>query len=149
MSAARRRPPAFWYGDASPPLPARAASALYGGALALRERLERFGILRAQRVSRPVVVVGNLIAGGSGKTPRAIALVERLRRQGRAPGIATRGMPQFGHGPGSGSSTCGCMGQENIPSTPVGAAAPSSPSTERIDALTNIPGLSAWSGFST
>ena len=91
MSAARRRPPAFWYGDASPPLPARAASALYGGALALRERLERFGILRAQRVSRPVVVVGNLIAGGSGKTPLAIALVERLRRQGWTPGVATRG----------------------------------------------------------
>ena len=88
MSAARRRPPAFWYGDAPPPFPARVASALYGGALALRERL---GLPRVQRVSRPVIVVGNLIAGGSGKTPLAIALVERLRRQGWMPGVATRG----------------------------------------------------------
>jgi tetraacyldisaccharide 4'-kinase len=63
-------------------------SALYGGALAVRDR---FGIPRPQRVAKPVVVVGNLIAGGSGKTPLAIALVERLRRQGWAPGIATRG----------------------------------------------------------
>jgi len=61
---------------------------LYGGVLALRERL---GLPRVQRVSRPVIVVGNLIAGGSGKTPLAIALVERLRRQGWTPGVATRG----------------------------------------------------------
>ena len=88
MSTARRRPPAFWYGDAAPPFPARVASAFYGAALALRERL---GFPRTQRVSRPVVVVGNLIAGGSGKTPLAIALVERLRRQGWTPGVATRG----------------------------------------------------------
>ena len=61
---------------------------VYGAVLALREKL---GLPRAQRVSRPVIVVGNLIAGGSGKTPLAIALVERLRRQGWTPGIATRG----------------------------------------------------------
>ena len=91
MSTTRRRPPAYWYGEAPPPLAARAASALYGGVLALRERLARIGMPRVQRVSRPVVVVGNLIAGGSGKTPLAIALVERLRRQGWTPGVATRG----------------------------------------------------------
>ena len=88
MSAERRRPPAYWYGTGTPPWTARAISALYGGALALRER---FGLPRAQRASKPVVVVGNLVAGGSGKTPLAVALVERLRRQGWTPGIATRG----------------------------------------------------------
>ena len=64
---------------------------MYAGALALRDALARAGIPRVQRVSRPVVVVGNLIAGGSGKTPLAIALVERLRRHGWTPGVATRG----------------------------------------------------------
>ena len=88
MSAGRRRPPAYWYGTEAPPWTARALSGLYGGALALREKL---GLPRPQRVSKPAVVVGNLIAGGSGKTPLAIALVERLRRQGWTPGIATRG----------------------------------------------------------
>jgi tetraacyldisaccharide 4'-kinase len=38
-----------------------------------------------------VLVVGNLVAGGSGKTPLAIALVERLRAAGWTPGVATRG----------------------------------------------------------
>ncbi|HET7125665.1 MAG TPA: tetraacyldisaccharide 4'-kinase, partial [Lysobacter sp.] len=63
MSAGRRRPPAYWYGTEAPPWTARAISALYGGVLALRERL---GFPHAQRVAKPVVVVGNLIAGGSG-----------------------------------------------------------------------------------
>ena len=88
MSAERRRPPAYWYGTETPPIAARAAAAFYRGALSLRERL---GLPRAQRVPKPVIVVGNLIAGGSGKTPLAIALVERLRRQGWTPGVATRG----------------------------------------------------------
>jgi len=88
VSAERRRAPAYWYGTGTPPPGARALSALYGAALALRERL---GFPRAQSVARPVVVVGNLVAGGSGKTPLAIALVERLRRQGWTPGVATRG----------------------------------------------------------
>jgi tetraacyldisaccharide 4'-kinase len=47
--------------------------------------------LRRVRVDAPVVVVGNLIAGGSGKTPLTIALVERLVSEGWTPGIATRG----------------------------------------------------------
>jgi tetraacyldisaccharide 4'-kinase len=66
-------------------------SKIYGGAIALRMRLFRLRLLRRVRIARPVVVVGNLIAGGSGKTPLAIVLVERLRAAGWNPGVATRG----------------------------------------------------------
>ena len=39
----------------------------------------------------PVIVVGNITVGGSGKTPLVIALVEALRREGYAPGVVSRG----------------------------------------------------------
>src|SRR3546814_4756276 len=54
-------------------------------------RLFDLHLLRRVRINRPVIVVGNLIAGGSGKTQLAIVLVERLRAAGFNPGVATRG----------------------------------------------------------
>lgn len=64
---------------------------LFGAVAALRRRLHESGLLRTQRVDAPVIVVGNLIAGGAGKTPVVIALVELLRRRGYTPGIVSRG----------------------------------------------------------
>jgi len=91
MSGGAGQPPRYWYGDARVPLHARALSALFGSGAGLRRGLYRRGLLRARQVERPVVVVGNLVAGGSGKTPLTIALVERLRAAGWTPGIASRG----------------------------------------------------------
>lgn len=91
MSSGGAKPPAYWFGDQAPPLHARALAGLYGGAVGLRRALYRKGLLRAVRITRPVVVVGNLIAGGSGKTPLTLALVERLRASGWTPGVASRG----------------------------------------------------------
>ena len=91
MSSDLRRPPAYWFSDQSPPLFSRLLSGLFAGAVALRAALYQRGLLRRVRVAAPVIVVGNLIAGGSGKTPLVIALVERLRDAGWTPGVATRG----------------------------------------------------------
>lgn len=59
--------------------------------VALRRCLYRWGIFKAERVAVPVVVVGNVVAGGAGKTPVVIALVEHLRARGLAPGVVSRG----------------------------------------------------------
>jgi tetraacyldisaccharide 4'-kinase len=64
---------------------------LFGAVTVLRRGLYRVGVLRSHAVDAPVVVVGNLIAGGAGKTPAVIALVEVLRRHGYTPGIVSRG----------------------------------------------------------
>lgn len=89
MSA--RKAPSWWYGDRAPPLAARLLSGIYGAVVAIRSWSYRRRLLRRVRVRVPVIVIGNLIAGGSGKTPLAIALVERLRATGFNPGVATRG----------------------------------------------------------
>jgi tetraacyldisaccharide 4'-kinase len=89
---ARRAPPPWWYDvERDPSFSARLLSALYGGIVKARLALYRRGLLRRRQAGVPVLVVGNLVAGGSGKTPLAIALVERLRAAGWTPGVATRG----------------------------------------------------------
>ena len=64
---------------------------LFGGIVALRRALYRFGVIPSLRLSVPVVVVGNLTVDDSGKTPLVLWLVDRLREQGWRPGIISRG----------------------------------------------------------
>ena len=83
--------PAWWHDGSTPPLHARFLAGLYGALAGLRRNAYRRGLLRKRRVGAPVIVVGNITAGGTGKTPLVIALVARLRAAGWTPGIASRG----------------------------------------------------------
>jgi tetraacyldisaccharide 4'-kinase len=81
-----------WYSpDAAPPWWSRPLTTLYGCVTATRRWLYRRGWLRSQRLPVPVLVVGNIVAGGAGKTPLVIALIEALRKQGWKPGAVSRG----------------------------------------------------------
>ncbi len=66
-------------------------SALYGRALALRERLYASGRLASRELPRPSLSVGNLTMGGTGKTPFVEFLARRFRFEGRTPAILSRG----------------------------------------------------------
>lgn len=69
-------------------LPLAGLFALLAGA---RRWMFAKGWLRSQRVSVPVIVVGNVTVGGSGKTPVVLALVQALNRAGWRPGVISRG----------------------------------------------------------
>jgi tetraacyldisaccharide 4'-kinase len=64
---------------------------LYCGLVMLRRAGYRLGLLPSVRLPAPVVVVGNLTVGGTGKTPLVIWLAQLLRAHGYRPGIVTRG----------------------------------------------------------
>jgi tetraacyldisaccharide 4'-kinase len=64
---------------------------LFAALVGLRRLLYRIGWLSSHRLPVPVIVVGNLIVGGAGKTPTVMAIVELLRRHGHRPGIVSRG----------------------------------------------------------
>jgi tetraacyldisaccharide 4'-kinase len=80
-----------WYAPRRAPWWLRALAPLYGAGVRLRQWLYARGWLRAQRVAGPVIVVGNVTVGGTGKTPFVIWLVERLRELGLKVAVVTRG----------------------------------------------------------
>lgn len=71
---------------------------LYGLLAALHRALYRRGWRRRQRAPVPLLVVGNLVAGGAGKTPAVMAVVDLLRQQGWTPGVISRGHGRRSHG---------------------------------------------------
>src|SRR5262249_2361780 len=84
-----------WAGDGMGARALRAglvpASVAYGAAIALRNRLYDAGWLAATRVPARVVSVGNLVVGGTGKTPAALWVAQARAARGRRPAIVARG----------------------------------------------------------
>jgi tetraacyldisaccharide 4'-kinase len=66
-------------------------SALFALVTGVRRALYRNGILRSTKVAAPVVVIGNITVGGTGKTPVTIWLAKELQRRGFRPGVISRG----------------------------------------------------------
>jgi len=81
----------FWYRIRPVHLVLIPLSLLFGVVAALRRRAYRLGWLRSFRIGVPVIVIGNISVGGTGKTPVVLWLVDLLRESGYHPGIVTRG----------------------------------------------------------
>ncbi len=88
-----------WYGGRRVPWLLRALAALYAPAAGLRRGLYAARLLPRARLPVPVIVVGNISVGGTGKTPLTIALIEGLRARGFNPGVISRGYGGSATGP--------------------------------------------------
>lgn len=66
-------------------------SLAYGGLVALHHALYASGLKKRYRARVPVVVIGNVVAGGAGKTPVVLETVEHLRGRGLSVGVVSRG----------------------------------------------------------
>ena len=86
-----RSAPGFWQHRGAAAWSLLPLSLLFGFLAGARRRLFALGLKKAERLPVPVVVVGNIAVGGSGKTPVALWLAAELRARGRRPGIVSRG----------------------------------------------------------
>lgn len=74
-------------------------SLLFRALSGLRAGLFRAGLMQSHRLPVPVLVVGNIFIGGTGKTPLTIWLAETLRAAGFRPGVISRGHGGAGSAP--------------------------------------------------
>lgn len=87
----------IWYSDARPPWLLRLPAAAFGVVVAARRRRFAQGSRAVTCLETPVIVVGNLSVGGTGKTPVVIALVRALAERGLRCGVVTRGYGARSH----------------------------------------------------
>ncbi len=80
-----------WYGNAKSYRLLLPLTGIYWLSITLRRALYRVGLLRQYNVGVPVIVVGNITTGGTGKTPLTIWLARELKARGFELGIASRG----------------------------------------------------------
>ncbi len=87
-----------WEGNPSSPAWARMLTGglaplgvAYGAVMSHRRRRHEVGKTRAEKIPAPVVSVGNLTLGGTGKTPAVAWMLEKLLARGRKPAVVSRG----------------------------------------------------------
>ena len=81
----------LWYRESAGPSLLQPLSWLYGLVVRLRRHAYDSGLLRSHRAGKPVIVVGNVTVGGTGKTPLVAWLAEQLSASGLKVGIVSRG----------------------------------------------------------
>ncbi len=81
----------LWYGNSGGGALLQPLAWAYGSAMAFRRSAYARGWFASHRIGRPVIVVGNLTVGGTGKTPLTVWLAASLRARGFNPGIVSRG----------------------------------------------------------
>ena len=101
-----------WYGGQVPGIGLRLLAGIHHLGLKSRAALSPRRVAGRQRLSVPVIVVGNFTAGGTGKTPLVIALAEHLKQRNYRPGIVSRGYGRQSRepvrvGPGTPATQCG------------------------------------------
>ncbi len=89
-------------------------SLLFRTLAASRAGMYRAGVLKASRLPVPVIVVGNIYVGGTGKTPLTVWLVAALRAAGYHPGVLSRGHGGAGAGEVTASSLAAEVGDEPL-----------------------------------
>ena len=80
-----------WYGTPGWLLALLPLEFLFRSLTAIRRVLFRLRILHSEKIAAPVVVIGNISVGGTGKTPIVVALCAALKKAGYQPGIISRG----------------------------------------------------------
>ena len=89
------RTPEFWASSGALPTVLAPAAWCYSAAGCLRQAIAP----KPYRVPVPVICIGNLVAGGAGKTPTAITVARHLKQQGRTPHFLSRGYGGTNRGP--------------------------------------------------
>lgn len=81
----------IWFGSSSWYMILLPLSWLYGLVTAIIRFSYRYGLRKVYRFPLPIVVIGNLVTGGNGKTPVVLWLVEQLKQRGWQVGVVSRG----------------------------------------------------------
>ncbi|MEH6589692.1 MAG: tetraacyldisaccharide 4'-kinase [Halioglobus sp.] len=106
----------------------------------IRRNLYSTGLLGRYKAEVPVVVVGNITVGGTGKTPVVLALIEQLQTQGLKPGLVSRGYgataSSFPHAVGDHSTAADCGDEALLIFQRTGCPCVVSPS--RVDAVKQL-----------
>jgi tetraacyldisaccharide 4'-kinase len=89
----------LWYGNARGAALLAPLAWLYGSVTGVRRRAYDLGVLRQMGVGCPVIVIGNLVVGGTGKTPLVAWLARQLQTRDFKVGIVSRGYGARGRVP--------------------------------------------------